>query len=104
MQGLTLDQYFQFTGLTKEAFLEQAKPQALKRIQSRLVLEAVAKAENFEATEDDYKAELKKMAEAYQMEEDKLLEMIGDFEEKSIKEDICVRKAVDFVVENAVEK
>jgi trigger factor len=104
MQGLTLDQYFQFTGLTRAAFLEQAKPQALRKIQSRLVLEAVAKAENFEATEEDYKAELKKLEETYQMSEDKLLEMIGDFEEKSIKEDICVRKAVDFVVANAVEK
>jgi trigger factor len=104
MQGISIDQYFQFTGLTKEAFLEQLKPQAEKRIKSRLVLEAVAKAENFEASADDYEAELKKMAEAYQMEEDKIKEMIGDFEEKSIKEDICIRKAVDFVVENAVEK
>jgi trigger factor len=104
MQGISIDQYFQFTGLTKEAFLEQLKPQAEKRIKSRLVLEAVAKAENFEASADDYEAELKKMAEAYQMEEDKIKEMIGDFEERSIKEDICIRKAVDFVVENAVEK
>jgi trigger factor len=104
MQGISIDQYFQFTGLTKEAFLEQLKPQAEKRIKSRLVLEAVAKAENFEASADDYEAELKKMAEAYQMEDDKIKEMIGDFEERSIKEDICIRKAVDFVVENAVEK
>ncbi len=104
MQGISLDQYFQFTGLTKEAFLEQLKPQAQKRIQSRLVLEAVAKAENIEASEDEYKDEIKKMAEAYQMEEDKITEMIGEFEEKSIKEDICVRKAADFVVDNAVEK
>jgi trigger factor len=104
MQGISIDQYFQFTGLTKEAFLEQLKPQAEKRIKSRLVLEAVAKAEKFEASEEDYEAELKKMAEAYQMEEDKIKEMIGDFEERSIKEDICIRKAVDFVVENAVEK
>ena len=80
------------------------KPQAEKRIKSRLVLEAVAKAENMEASEDEYKAEIKRMAEAYQMEEDKLAEMIGNFEEKSIKEDLCIKKAVDFVVENAVEK
>jgi trigger factor len=104
MQGLSLDQYFQYTGLTREAFLEQLKPQAEKRIQSRLVLGAVAKAENFEVSDDEYEAELKKMAEAYQMEEDKLKEMISNFEEKSIKEDILLRKAVDFVVENAVEK
>ncbi|MBQ2258504.1 MAG: trigger factor [Lachnospiraceae bacterium] len=104
MQGISIDQYFQFTGLTREAFLEQMKPQAEKRIKSRLVLEAVAKAENMEASEDEYKAEIKRMAEAYQMEEDKLTEMIGSFEEKSIKEDLCIKKAVDFVVENAVEK
>lgn len=104
MQGISIDQYFQFTGLTREAFLEQMKPQAEKRIKSRLVLEAVAKAENMEASEDEYKAEIKRMAEAYQMEEDKLAEMIGNFEEKSIKEDLCIKKAVDFVVENAVEK
>ena len=104
MQGISIDQYFQFTGLTREAFLEQMKPQAEKRIKSRLVLEAVAKAENMEASEEEYKAEIKRMAEAYQMEEDKLTEMIGSFEEKSIKEDLCIKKAVDFVVENAVEK
>jgi trigger factor len=104
MQGISIDQYFQFTGLTKEAFLEQLKPQAERRIQSRLVLEAVAKAEKFEATEEEYNEEIKKMAEAYQMEVEKITDMIGDFEEKSIKEDICIRKAVDFVVDNAVEK
>jgi trigger factor len=102
--GITLDQYFQFTGLTKEAFLEQLKPQAEKRIKSRLVLEAVVKAENIEASEEEYQEEIKKMAEVYQMEEDKIKEQLGDFEQRSIKEDICVRKAADFVVENAVEK
>lgn len=104
MQGISIDQYFQFTGLTREAFLEQMKPQAEKRIQSRLVLEAVAKAENMEASEEEFKEEIKKMAEAYQMEEEKLTEMISAFEEKAIKEDICIKKAVDFVVEQAVEK
>ena len=104
MQGITIDQYFQFTGLTREAFLEQLKPQAEERIKSRLVLEAVAKAENLEASDEEYTAEIKKMAEAYQMEEDKITEMIGEFEQKSIKEDICIRKALDLVVESAVEK
>lgn len=104
MQGISIDQYFQFTGLTRAAFLEQLKPQAEERIKSRLVLEAVAKAENIEASEEEYKAEIQKMAEAYQMEEDKLTEMIGEFEQKSIREDICVRKALDFAIENAVEK
>ena len=104
MQGITIDQYFQFTGLTREAFLEQLKPQAEERIKSRLVLEAVAKAENLEASDEEYTAEIKKMAEAYQMDEDKITEMIGEFEQKSIKEDICIRKALDLAVESAVEK
>lgn len=104
MQGLSIDQYFQFTGLTREAFLEQLKPQAEERIKSRLVLEAVAKAENLEASDEEYTAEIKKMAEAYQMDEDKITEMIGEFEQKSIKEDICIRKALELAVESAVEK
>ena len=104
MQGITIDQYFQFTGLTREAFLEQLKPQAEERIKSRLVLEAVAKAENLEASDEEYTAEIKKMAEAYQMDEDKITEMIGEFEQKSIKEDICIRKALELAVESAVEK
>lgn len=104
MQGLSIDQYFQFTGLTKAAFLEQLKPQAEQRIKSRLVLEAVAKAENIEVSDEEYNAEIKKMAEAYQMDEDKVREMIGEFEQKSIKEDICVRKALELAVESVVEK
>ena len=104
MQGLSIDQYFQFTGLTSEAFLEQMKPQAESRIKQRLVLEAVAEAEKMEATEEEYKEEIKKMAEAYQMEAEKIEEMIGEFEQKAIKSDICVRKAVEFVVAQAKEK
>lgn len=104
MQGISLDQYFQFTGLTKVALLEQLKPQAEQRIKTRLVLEAVAKAENIEVSEEEYAAEIKKMAEAYQMTEDKVTEMIGKFEQKSIKEDIRVRKALDLAVEHVVEK
>jgi len=104
MQGITIEQYFQFTGLTREAFLEQLKPQAEQRIKSRLVLEAVAKAENIEVSEEEYTAEIKKMADAYQMTEEKLTEMIGEFEQKSIKEDIRVRKALDFAMEHTVEK
>lgn len=104
MQGLSIEQYFQFTGLTAEAFLEQMKPQAEKRIKTRLVLEAVAAAENIEVTEEEYKDEIKKMAEAYQMEVEKIEEMIGEFEQKAIKSDISVRKAVDFVVAQAKEK
>ncbi len=104
MQGISIDQYFQITGLTRAAFLEQIKPQAQKRIQSRLVLEAVAKAENIGASDEEYNEEIKKMADAYQMDIEEINDMIGEFEKKSIREDICIRKAADFVVENAVEK
>ncbi len=104
MQGISIEQYFQVTGLTRAAFMEQMKPQAESRIKSRLVLEAVAKAENIEASEEEYQAEIKKMAEDYQMEEAELVEMLGEFEKKSIREDINIRKAVDFVAANAVEK
>ena len=104
MQGLSIDQYFQFTGLTKETFLAQMKPQAENRIKTRLVLEAVAAAENMVVSDEEYKDELKKMAEAYQMEVEKIEEMIGSYEEKGIKSDISIRKAVDFVVAEAKEK
>ena len=104
MQGLSIEQYFQFTGLTGETFLAQMKPQAENRIKTRLVLEAVAAAENVVVSEEEYKDELKKMAEAYQMEVEKMEEMIGSYEEKGIKSDISIRKAVDFVVAEAKEK
>ncbi|MBQ6787433.1 MAG: trigger factor [Lachnospiraceae bacterium] len=103
MQGLSIDQYFQFTGLTRETFLGQMKPQAESRIKTRLVLEAVAVAENMVVSDEEYKDELKKMAEAYQMEVEKIEEMIGSYEEKGIKSDISIRKAVDFVVAEAKE-
>ena len=104
MQGLSIEQYFQFTGLTSETFLAQMKPQAENRIKTRLVLEAVAAAENMVVSDEEYKDELKKMAEAYQMEVEKIEEMIGSYEEKGIKSDISIRKAVDFVVAEAKEK
>ena len=102
-QGITLEQYMQFTGLTAQTMMEQLKPEALKRIQSRLVLEAVAAAEKMEATEEDFEAEIKSMAEAYQMEADKVKELLGEQGAKQVKEDICVRKAADFIVDNAKE-
>lgn len=103
-QGLSLEQYFQFTGLTAEKFLEQMKPNALKRIQSRLVLEAVAASENLAASDEDYEKELENMAGMYQMEVDKLKEIMGEGEEKQIREDIAIQKAVEFVTEQASEK
>lgn len=103
MQGLSMEQYFQFTGVTYEQLVEQMKPQAEERIKSRLVLEAVAKAENIEATEEDYEQELKTMAEVYQMETDKVKELMGEREKKNILQDIAVRKAAEFVAEHAKE-
>lgn len=104
MQGLSIDQYFQFTGSSYDQMIEQVKPQAEKRIQSRLVLEAIAKAENITATEEDYEEELKTMAEAYQMEVEKVKELLPEKSVAQIKEDIAVRKAAEFAVENAKEK
>ncbi len=103
MQGLSMEQYTQFTGATLQIMLEQIKPQALRRIQSRLVLEAVAAAEKMEATEEEFEAEVSKMAEGYKMEPDKVKELLGEGGKKQVMEDICVNKAVEFVVENAKE-
>ena len=103
-QGLTIDLYFQYTGLTSDKLLEQMRPQALKRIQSRLVLEAVVKAENIETSEEDFEAELKKMAETYKMELDQIKEFMGDYEKKQIKEDLAIQKAIEVITGSVVEK
>ena len=104
MQGISMDQYLQFTGATYDKMMEQVRPQAERRIKSRLVLEAVVKAENIEASDADYEEELKSMAEAYQMEVDKVKEMLPEKSAVQIKQDIAVRKAAEFVVEKAKEK
>ena len=103
MQGLSMEQYFQFTGTNYQQMLEQVKPQAEERIKARLVLEAVVKAENIEVTEEDYEKELETMAEVYQMEVDKVKELMGEREKKNIMQDLAVRKAAEFVAENAKE-
>ena len=103
-QGLSLEQYMQFTGLTPQKMMEDLEPQALKRIQSRLVLEAVVAAENIEASDEEIDKELENRASMYQMEIDKLKELIGDDEKKQIGMDLAVQKAVEFVVKEAVEK
>ena len=103
MQGLSFEQYLQFSGLTRADFMEQMKPQTLKRIQSRLVLCAIAKAENIEATEEEYQEEIQKMADSYHMSVEELTDMMGKFEEKAVREDICMKKAYDLVVEQCVE-
>ena len=102
-QGLSIEQYFQFTGLTSEKMLEEMKPQAVKRIETRLVLEAIVKAENIEITEEKFEAEIAKMAEMYQMEVEKLKEYMGAYEAEQMKADMAVQEAVTFLVDNAVE-
>ncbi len=103
-QGLSIEQYFQFTGMTKEKFMETATPEAERRIKSRLVLEAIAVAEDIQVSDDELNEELKKMAEMYQMDVEQLTGLVGESEQDAIKKDIAVQKAVDLVVEAAVEK
>ena len=103
-QGMSMEQYMQFSGATPQGLLEQMKPQALKRIQSRLVLEAVAKAENIEISEEEMNEEMKKMAEQYKMEVEKVEEILDDASRKQMREDLAIQKAVDLVREAAVEK
>ena len=102
-QGLSMDQYFQFTGMTAEKMMEDMKPQALKRIQTRLVLEKVAEVENIQPTEEEVNEEISKMAEAYKMEADKLKELLGERELEQMKKDMAVQKAVTLVAEAAKE-
>ena len=103
-QGLSVEQYMQFTGLTPQKMMEELKPQALQRIQSRLVLEAVVAAEKIESTQEEIDKEIENMASVYQMEVDKLKELVGEEERKQIGLDLAVQKAVELVVDAAVEK
>lgn len=102
-QGISMEQYLKMTGLTAKEMLAQVRPQAMNRIQSRLVLEAVVAAENMEASEEEFNAEVAKMAESYKMEEDKIKEILGENGKKQVMEDICIRRAVELVVESAEE-
>lgn len=104
MQGLSMEQYFQFTGATMDKMMEQVRPQAETRIKSRLVLEAVAAAEGITATDEDFEEEIKAMAEAYQMEVDKVKELLPEKSAEGIREDIAVKKAAEFVVNSAKSK
>lgn len=103
-QGLTIEQYFQFTGLDADKLMEQMRPQALKRIQSRLVLEAIVAAENIEAADEEVNKEIQNMADAYKMEVEKIKELIGEDEREQMKLDIAVQSAVTLVTDSAVEK
>ena len=103
-QGLTMEQYFQFTGMTSEKMTEDLRPQAIKSIETRLVLEAIVKAENIEVSDERFDEEIAKMADMYKMEADKLKEYMGDKEKEQMKKDIAVQEAITFLTENAVEK
>ena len=102
-QGLTMEQYMQFTGLTADKMREEMKPQALKRIQTRLVLEKIAETENIQPSEEEVNEEISKMAEMYKMEADKLKELLGDRELEQMKKDMAVQKAVTLVADEAKE-
>jgi len=102
-QGISMEQYMQITGMDVQTFLAQAKPQAEKNIKSRLVLEAVVKAEGIETSEEDLNAEIKRMAEVYRIEEEKVVEILGEAGKKQVAEDLAVGKAAQFLVENAIE-
>ena len=103
-QGLSMEQYMQFSGTTMEQMLEQMKPEALKRIQSSLVLEEIAKKEDIQVSEEDIDAELDRMAKMYGMEADQLKEFMGDSEKESMKIELAVQKAVAMIMEHVVEK
>lgn len=102
-QGMTMEQYFQFTGLSEEKMMEEFKPEAEKRIRTRLTLEAIVAGENIEVSEERLDEELQKMADSYKMEVDKLKEYMGENEKKQMKEDIAIQEAVTLIANAAVE-
>ena len=102
-QGLSMEQYFQFTGQSMDKMMEDLTPQALKRIQTRLVLEKVAEAENIQPSEEEITEEIQKMADAYKMEADKIREAIGESGLEQMKKDMAVQKAVTVIADAAVE-
>ncbi len=102
-QGFTLQQYMQFTGMTADKLKEDMTAQAKINIESRLVLEAVAKAEKIEATEEELDKELESMAAQYKIEKDKIREILGEEEVKNIRQNLAMQKAADFIVDNSKE-
>ena len=100
-QGISLDDYMKYTGMTLNDLKEQMKPQAIRRIQTRLVLEAVAKAEDIQISDERLDEELQKMADAYKMEVEKLKEYMGENEKNQMQQDLAVQAAGDFLAEQA---
>jgi trigger factor len=102
-QGMNMQQYMQITGMNDEMLEQQMRPQALERIQNSLLLEAVAKAENIEISDERLDEEIGKMAESYNMEKEKLYDLMGEESKKQMKQDLAVQEAVKVIAENAVE-
>jgi len=102
-QGITMEQYMQMIGMDDEKLTEQMRPEALKRIQNSLVLEAVANAENIEVADERLDEEIQKMADSYGMEKEKLLAVLGDEEKEQMKADLRIQAAVDLVRDAAKE-
>lgn len=102
-QGMNMQQYMQITGMNEQMLLEQMKPQALERIKNSLLLEAVAKAENIEISDERMDEEIAKMAEAYNMEKEKLYDLMGEESRKQMKQDLAVQEAVKIIADSAVE-
>ncbi|MBO7708846.1 MAG: trigger factor [Lachnospiraceae bacterium] len=102
-QGITVEQYMQLTGMDAQKLDEQMRPEALKRIQNSLVLEAIADAENIEISDERLDEEFQKMADSYRMEKDKLVKMMGEEEKKQMKEDLRIQAAVDLIRDSAKE-
>jgi trigger factor len=102
-QGVSFEQYMQYTGMTADKLFDDMKPEAEKRVKNGLVLEAIVKAENIEVSEDEFEEELKNMASMYQMEVDKVKELVDDASAEQIKKDIALQKAVKLVAGAAKE-
>ena len=101
-QGISFEQYLQFTGQNPDTFEESMKPEAMKRIQSSLVLSAIVAAESIEASDEDLDKEFERMASMYQMDKEQIASFMGDAEKENMKKDIAVQKAVEFIAEQAV--
>lgn len=102
-QGINIDQYLKLTNSSKEAMIEKIKPEAIRRIKTSLILDAVVSAENIVATDEAVEEELQNMASTYQMDMDKLKELIGDKEMEAIKKDLAAKEALNFLVSNCKE-
>ena len=100
-QGLNMDLYMKYTGMTADQMKDQMRPEAVKRIQTRLVLEAVVKAENIQADDAAVEEQFDKMAADFKMDKEQIKGMSGEEQMAQLKEDLAVQKAIDFLVAEA---